>query len=229
MTELDQMLRSVAVEIDWPATPDFAGRLELAPRPERRRRRALFVAVAAVVLAIAVAMAVPKARSSILRFLHLGGVTIERVSVLPPAEERPFAADLGGRVTPAQAATVLGARFALPPAGGAAHLYERYGVVSALLVAPDPVLLSETRFTGLMKKAAAGSTAIEWVSITPGVDGVWITGAEHVYIGPEAPPRLAGDVLLWEKGGITFRLEGRTLTRERALELAREILGTRGG
>jgi len=82
----------------------------------------------------------------------------------------------------------------------------------------------ETRFTGMMKKLAGGSTGVEWIPIEPGIQGLWIAGARHIFFGPELPPRLAGNVLLWESGAITFRLEGRTLTKKRALELAREIL-----
>jgi hypothetical protein len=86
------------------------------------------------------------------------------------------------------------------------------------------VLLTETRLSGLMKKLSMSSTTIRPVEVEPGVDGLWLSGAPHVYLGPDAPPRLAGHVLLFESGGITYRLEGRTLTRERALELARQIL-----
>ena len=39
----------------------------------------------------------------------------------------------------------------------------------------------------------------------------------------DAPPRLAGNVLLWEDGGTTYRIEGNHLTKERALELAHEM------
>jgi hypothetical protein len=148
---------------------------------------------------------------------------------LPPAEERPLAADLGTRVTAAAAARVLGAPFALPRTSGTPALYEQYGVVSALLATPEPTLLDETQSTFLMKKVAGSSTRIESVPVATGVEGLWIAGAEHVYTGGQAPPRLAGNVLLWEKDGVTFRLEGRTLTRERALELARQILGTSAG
>jgi hypothetical protein len=220
MTERDLLLLAGAV--DWPPTPDFASRLELAPRQPDRRRRALFVAVAAAVVAFAVAMAVPQARSSILRFLHIGSVTIERVETLPPAVERPLAVNLGDRVTPAQAEDVLGVPFALPDTGGEPTLYQQSSVISTLLATPEPVLLTETR-AALMKKIAGMSTGVRWLRIAPGVDGVWIAGADHVYIGPEAPPRLAGNVLIWELDGVTFRLEARTLTRQRALELAREI------
>ena len=100
------------------------------------------------------------------------------------------------------------------------------GVVSAMLATPEPVLLTETSGTGLMKKLASIGTSIEQAPIAPGVDGLWIAGAPHVFFGPALPPRLAGNVLLWEQGGVTFRLEGRALTKERAVELAREIAGT---
>jgi hypothetical protein len=224
MTELDLDLRSLVTEVAWPPTPDVAGRLELGPQPASRRR--LLIAPAVALLAIAVALTVPQARSAILHFLHIGGVTIERVTTLPPAAQLSLTADLGVRVTTTQAARVLGSPFALPPTKRASALYELSGVVSALLADPEPTLLSESRFIGLMKKLASGSTRIESISIEPGVEGLWIAGAEHVYFGPNLPPRLAGSTLLWESGGITFRLEGRTLTRTRARELARQILGT---
>ena len=121
MAELEHELRGLAAHVAWPETPDAAGRLELAPRrrPLLGRRRALAIALAAALLALAVALAVPDARSSILRFLHLGGVTIERVSTLPAAEERPLASNLGDPVTPARAAVI--ARAAVPAARGARH------------------------------------------------------------------------------------------------------------
>jgi hypothetical protein len=224
MPELELHLRSLATEVAWPPTPDVADRLELGSEPARRRK--LLVAIAVALLAIAVAFAVPQARSAILRFLHIGGVTIERVRTLPPAAPLSITANLGNRVTSSQAAQALGSPFALPTNERALPLYEVSGVVSALLAEPAPTLLSESRSAGLLKKLSSGATRIESISIAPGVDGLWITGAEHVYFGPALPPRLAGSTLLWEAGGITFRLEGRTLTKGRALELARQILGT---
>src|SRR3954470_1680651 len=100
MPELDRTLRRLAGELEWPETPDVASRLALAPR---RRRRPLVVAVALALLALVVALAVPDARSSILRFFHLGDVTVERVSTLPAAQERPLADDLGAAIEPAAA------------------------------------------------------------------------------------------------------------------------------
>jgi hypothetical protein len=226
MAELERTLRQLAPEVDWPATPDVAGRLELTPR---RRQRRLLAAVAVAVLALAIAFAVPPARSAILRLLHLGGVTVVRVDTLPPAQQRPLSAGLGAPVSDADARFVLGRQFRLPPAARGTQLYELSNVVSALLAAPEPLLLSELSGTGLMKKLAAGGTSIEDVEIEPGVHGFWLSGAEHVFFGPQAPPRLAGNVLIWERDGLTLRLEGKRLTRAAAIRLAREIDGTQAG
>jgi hypothetical protein len=225
MAELERSLRELAAEVRWPETPALAARLELAPRRRRAPRWAV-IAVATALIAFLVALAVPEARSSILRFFHLGGATIERVSTLPAAEERPLGAGLGRPVTAAEAASALGAPFRLPATRGTPVLREADGAVSALLATPAPVLLTETAGTGLLKKLASIATSVESVELSPGVEGIWLAGAPHVYFGPSAPPRLAGNVLLWERDGITYRLEGRALAKARALELARQIDGT---
>ena len=223
MSELERALRGLAPELAWPEAPDVARRLELGQRP--RRRLVPLLAAALALAAIAVALAVPDARTSILRFLHLGGVTIERVSTLPQADERPLAAALGPTITPEAAAVVLGRPFLLPDvAGRRPALHARDGVVSALLAAPEPVLLSELGSSGFLKKLAGDATSVEPVAVADGVEGLWLTGSRHVFFGPGLPPRLAGNVLLFERDGVTFRLEGRALTKARALALTREIL-----
>src|SRR5256885_13147909 len=78
-----------------PEAPDLRSRVR--ERIERRRpryRRALVPALALLV-ALGIALAVPEARSAILRFFHIGAVTIERVETLPPGRERPLTAGLG--------------------------------------------------------------------------------------------------------------------------------------
>jgi hypothetical protein len=87
------------------------------------------------------------------------------------------------------------------------------------------VLLTQVRSGGgfqVLKKMSGGATTIEPVTVD-GETGLWLTGAVHVFIAPGAPPRLAGNVLLWQHGELTFRLEGRTLTRAQALRIARSI------
>ena len=55
-----------------------------------------------------------------------------------------------------------------------------------------------------------------------GQQGIWLTGAPHLFVFPGAPPRLAGNVLIWQRGGLTLRLEGR-LTKAQAVELAQGV------
>jgi|SRR5581483_2176020 len=219
MAELERALRSLRVE--WPETPDAASRLELAPRRPRRR---LALAAGLAAAALAAALAVPQSRSAILRVLHLGGVEVVRVATLPEAEERPLAAGLGRPVGDAEAARLLGTDF-LPRRHG--PLYEREGFVSTLLAAPGPALLTEFGSAGLIKKVATEQG--EWLEVAPGVPGIWIAGPPHVVAFPAAPPRLAGNVLVWSAGAVTFRLEGRGLARAEALRVARELAGTGPG
>ena|SRR5438067_4898859 len=227
MTELEQRLAALGRGIGWPQTPDLAARVAPRLEPRRRRRiprRALVLALAALVLALAVAFAVPSARSAILRFLGLRGVAIERVDRLPPAEERPLSADLGHAVAPAEVEHEVGFEPLLPPVAHRPTFYVSGGFVSVLLATPKPVLLTEFSAgagPGLLKKLAAGGTFVEPVTVDGGF-GFWIRGNAHVLIAPQAPPRLAGNVLLWEHGPLTLRLEGR-LTKEQALRLARSI------
>jgi hypothetical protein len=230
MGELERALTALAAEVEWPETPALELRLEAAPSPARRPwwRRPLVVAIALVAVAIGIAFAVPPARSAILDFFHLGGVTVERVSTLPPAEQRPLGAALGRRVSEVEARRILGMPFALPRVYGTPQLYESSGVVSAVIATPEPVLVSELRVPGgggVLKKVAGASTVVERAELGPGREGLWIEGEQHVVYWLTAPPRLAGNVLLWEGRGVTYRIEGKHLTKERALELARQMTG----
>ena len=225
MAELEHELHRLAGELAWPPTPPPP--LPLAPgRREQRRLRPIWVAVAAVVVALAVALSVPAARSAILRVFHLGGVTVARVDVLPPAQEQPLAIGLGPRVDADAARTALGIPVRLPKLSGTPRLHLRDGVVSVLLATPKPLLLSEFRSDVFLLKKIAG-TETNVVSLPVGnAPGLWIAGARHVLLLPAAPPRLAGNVLIWQAGTITYRLEGQRLSEKTALKLAAEIDGT---
>jgi hypothetical protein len=227
MTERE--LRALAVFVDFPAERDLASavRARLAPRP--RRRRAVVLVFAALVLAVAVAFAVPPARSAILRFLHLRGVQIEFVDKLPEVRTSgPL--DLGVPIPLSDAEGTAGFR----------------PLTSSLLGDPDRVtwdgemlwfayghvrlLISEFRATGLerfIKKVLEPGTHLDAVAVDGG-QGYFISGARHfVYIAPSSlirdeRVRLARDVLLWEHGSLTFRLEG-DLTLQQALRIARSF------
>ncbi len=224
MSELERLLTEGAGDVDWPPTPRL---VPPVPEPQRWRRAAVVVALAAL-LAIAVAFAVPGARSAILRAFDLEGASVVRVDTLPPAEERPLAAGIGDPVSAGQAQQLLGVPVRLPPLPRRPRLYAESGVVSALLELKGPVLLSELQ-TGagpeILQKFVGESTGVTQVRVG-GAPGLWISGAEHVYLAPSAPPRLAGNALLWSKDGIVYRLEGPSLERADALRLAGQISGT---
>jgi hypothetical protein len=215
MSELERALTALGAELDWPETPAFPLRLEAAPRArESSWRRLLVIAIAVVVVAVGIAFAVPPARSAILDLFDFGGVTVERVSTLPAAEERPLGADLGRRISYGEARGILGGPVRLPDVDGRPQLYEREGAISVVLATPEPVLVTQLRPLGggtLLKKLAAFSR-VEDADIDDRRRGLWIAGEEHVVYWMEAPPRLAGNVLLWEDGGITYRIEGKRLT-----------------
>jgi hypothetical protein len=68
--------------------------------------------------------------------------------------------------------------------------------------------------TGFIKKLADGKTEVHFVTVA-GFGGYWLTGEPHFFAYAdeagkirEESIRLAGNVLLWEAGGITYRIEG---------------------
>src|SRR5205823_1036388 len=86
MSALELRLRALGQALELPPEPDLAPRV--LERLEGRRRpfpwrRGAVLALALLVLALGAAFAVPQARSAILRFFHLGGVTVIRVETLP--------------------------------------------------------------------------------------------------------------------------------------------------
>jgi hypothetical protein len=221
MTELERALVALGNELEFPSTPQLWPGVR--DRLQRRRwLRPAVLAVAVGVVALGIAFAVPPARSAILRFFHLGAATVERVETLPPAEQRPLVSGLG--------APVSHATLKVPRRATALRFYERPGLAAALLrYRGERVLLAEVRGnqTAFFKKVVDADTQVENVDV--GEFGLWITGGPHVFIWQfnfgeirEARTRLAGNVLLWLKNDITYRLEG-DLDKSQMLELARQI------
>ncbi len=206
--------------IDWPETP----RLELALAQRRRRRWPLAVAI--VVAAVAAALAVPESRGAILRFFHLGGVTIQVVDTLPPADERPLTAGLGPIIPTASAKRVIHALL-LPPVDPPPPLHYTPGNVVSVVFEHKghPVLLSEFPGGGgvYLKKLASGGSHIDGASVAGAGPGLFVSGPRHVAFFAGQSPRLAGNVLLWEADGVTYRLEGPNLSKEEAISLAQSL------
>jgi hypothetical protein len=219
---LEHARGKLAAEIDWPETPLL--RPELGPRRVDLRGRVL-LALALALVALGSAFAVPQSRGAILRFFGLGAARIEFVGRLPAARERPLSAGLGPVVSEASARELLRQAAVLPPLSPPPPLHGEDRVVSLLFLHDgEPVLLSEIDGGGdvFLKKLAGVETTVRWVRV--GTDpGLWLSGARHVAVFPQAPPRLAGDVLVWQHGELTLRLEGRRLTLLQAEKLARSL------
>jgi hypothetical protein len=232
MTELERALLAVGQELEFPPEPDLTAGVRA--RLERRRLlgwRAIAFAAALVAVAFGIAMAVPPARSAILRFLHIGAATVERVDTLPAARQRPLAAGLGPPLGRRPAELRAHLRIRLPDLEGPkpTRYYAQPGLIATLITYRDkPVLLAEMRDdqVALFKKFTSPSGKIEPVQL--GSNGLWVQGS-HVLAWQfglaetrQIKTRLAGNVLIWLVGNTTYRLEG-DLPRNRMLELARKI------
>jgi hypothetical protein len=220
--DLARELRSLAEHVEWPATPEL--HLVLEPR---RSRRSLYAALAfAAILVLAAAFAVPESRGAILRFLHLGGVTIERVDTLPPADARPLEAGIGRPVSLAEAKRLSGLTILLPDVSPRPQLHVQGRSVVSMVFEyhGQPVLLTEFGFGNyFLKKLLAGGTSVTDGGLSGTTISFWVSGSAHDVYFPGSSPRLAGNVLVWETQGITYRLESRSLSHEETLALARSL------
>jgi hypothetical protein len=236
---LERALVELGRELDVPDGPDLApavlARIEV--RRERVTVRRLTLALALVVLAtVAATLAIPEARSALFRVLDVGGARIELVDELPQVTTPPdLELTLGKAVSLDEARREAGFAIREPDeAPDSVYLGDRgtvwfvYGIPERvrLLVAQTPRhTIDQVLFA---KKLAAAGTRVEPVAVG-GSGGVYLSGEPHVLLlldergNPvEESARLARNVLLWEEGGIAFRLEG-VFGLERGLELAASL------
>jgi hypothetical protein len=248
VSELERLLVELGRTMQEPEPPPAArraaGRLRREhSRPQHLRLRGA-VAVALVAGVVAGVAAVSPARTSILRFFHLGGVTVERVEKLdlPPVSRRgPLAP--GREVSLARARAnasfpvLVPRRYPTPshtlfygsdPPGGQVSLV--YGSLER-----PRLLVTEFRGTkveGAFDKKAGRRTFVEQVRVG-GVPGIWLGGAKHQFsfldeggMTRAYETRLAGNTLVWERGGLTLRLEG-DLSKAAAIRLAESFVPAR--
>jgi hypothetical protein len=197
----------------------------------------LVIALAALAVAVGAVFAVPQTRAAILEFFHLRGVTIERVPALPTVSvQSGLGTFLGEPVSleearsRAQFQVVVPAALgeadqvyfqASPPGGLVSFLYGTRAEPSAL------VTEFQARLDEVIFKKVAPDTKIEPVQIN-GRPGYWIEGAHYfTYLDRHGvmqteQVRLAGNVLLWELGTRTFRLEA-DVPKAEALRIARSM------
>lgn len=236
MSDLERALvelgRSVHVPEPSPISARVASQLRKEARPKRRRLGWLVVAPVAVALLTAVA--IPQARTALERILHIGGVQIERVDQLPAITPRAPLAP-GRAMTLASAQRLLPFVLSLPasnctpdhvsvaadPPGGQVTMI--YGNLKK-----PRLLITEfkaTRVGEAYRKAATPRTAVETTTVA-GAPAIWLGGATHTFGFVDnsgttrgASTRLAGNTLVWQRNGITYRLEAK-ISKDDAIDLA---------
>ena len=191
----------------------------------------------------------PSARHAVAGWLGLRGVRIQivpspSITLQPPALGAGL--ELGDRVTLAEAQPQVPFEILFPAQlGPPDEIYLRtdLAVDEVTLVyrarpgLPAAAATGEGLLIGefqagidnqlIEKKVGSQATVIEPVNVN-GQPGYWIEGAHEVYlIGPDGEQladtvRLAGNVLLWEKGKVTLRLEA-DVSKGQALRIARSV------
>jgi hypothetical protein len=238
MPDLERALVDVGRGLAWPETPALAPEVRARLAAGRRRRfavperRMLALVFAVLAVAVGAVMAVPQTRAAILEFFGLRGVTIQRVEELPTVPKR---SELG-----------LGAPVELDEIGVPWKIVvpEELGEPDAVYYRPNPpggmvsfvygeperprAIFTQFQATvddAVFKKLSA-VTKVEGVLID-GERGFWLSGAPHVFLYldragnvREETVRLVGNVLLWERGSLTLRLEA-DVSRAEALAIAR--------
>jgi len=208
-----------------------------AQRAGHRRftRGARLVSLAAAVVLLVALVAIPGSRRTIARWFGVGSVRIEPVATVPATSPAADELGLGPPVRPEVAIAATGLPLPVAPSlgepssfhlPGGPQIVARYDVGGrTVLVA---VLAGTTDEPVFGKQASPDHvTAVD----VPGRDGstapgVWIDGEPHTfdYLDADGRPsterlRLAGDTLLWERAGVTLRVEGAPDLAE-ALEIA---------
>jgi hypothetical protein len=238
--QVESRLADLAGAVDWPPSPDVLAGVR-AGIARRRRRRRLILLLAAALAALALLGGAAAAAS-----FELRGAVVQKVPSLPPGAGAPL--DLGVRY-PTLAAAEAGAGFRALVPGALGRPDEAWyrsspGVLTLVyhprrglpasggtgvgaLVMEAQASIGRTSFV----KLAPGDASIQPVTVNGG-QGFWISGPPHAFFFYGAPGggrvdsfRLAGDVLIWNQGGLVIRVES-ALAEPAVLRIAGTVAGT---
>jgi hypothetical protein len=221
--QVDVLLRDLATEIEFPATPHIRGAVaaRLGTRPERSpwrwtgARALVLAALAALLLAAAAVLVLP-------------GLRITPVQTLPTASVPSDA--LATRLALGERVPLESVEASVPSAlGDPDEVYSsRAGEVISMVYASSADLpeLADTgigllvqRIDGSLDRERIEKLVVEFaVTVTPvdvaGAAGFWIEGPPHLirYTGPAGESRsemtrLVGDTLVWQNGEVLHRIE----------------------
>jgi hypothetical protein len=241
MPELEVALVELGRAIEYPPTPELAPRVRARlaegrrPRFRLAERRTLVIALAVLAVAVGALMAVPGTRAAILDFFGLRGVRIERVETLPTVPSQRGDLGLGDRVSLDEARKRVGFELVMPAElGEPDEVYFRDhpagGMVSFVYGSAEKPRALFTQFEARVEevifKKAIAETEIEPVTVA-GEPGYFLSGEAHVFgymdtqgqIQLEDVRLVVDNVLVWEQGPLTLRLEA-DVPRAEALRIA---------
>ncbi|HET7047996.1 MAG TPA: hypothetical protein VFI54_06950 [Solirubrobacteraceae bacterium] len=241
MNELEQQLIDLGSALEIPEAPDLmaAVRGRLPSRPARRirrptlgvRRRSVLLGISLAVVLAGTAVAIPPVRHAIERVFGINGAVVERVPQLPALPNTVGAKLHLGRRIPVSDARHAASFTALVPSSGVSAAYVANDVAGGRVsLTAGRLLVTEFRGTSrpfILKLIAVGTRAIR--TRVGGEPAVYLEGAPHEVFFLDAhgqartdDVRLAGNVLLWQRGPLTLRIEG-ARSLDDALALARSL------
>ena len=228
------------------------GRIEAGERTTPRRsifaaRPAFGIALALIALIAATLALFPGARRAVADWLGISGIEI-RVQENAPTPTQTVESlqdlDLGDEVSAAEAQEAVDFDLLLPQETevGEPRVFLRQSPVPAVtfVYTPGPelprseqtgagMLLTEFRgaYTPDLVKKVSSTSRIEVVSI--GDNGFWLEGEPHVVFFRDEdgdvqadPVRSAGNTLIWEEDGVSYRIEA-DIDKDEALRIARSL------
>lgn len=229
----------------WPAVRERIGGRRPMPWWRVGLDRVSLAPVAATLAVILAAafLLTPDLAARAAEVLGLPGVQIFRVPATPPAAIGPSGTFPGQRAASVAEASLLAGFPVREPAalGAADEIYVETAPVRVTLVYRTRQGLPATALPGIgalivefkgsldapiLGKAIGPGTTLEAIPLSTGNAAYWLAGQPHQFfyrdsagnIQPDTL-RLAGNTLLWDANGMTYRLEAQ-ISREEAVRIA---------
>ena len=234
MIDLELALADLAEHLDHPVGDDLAAavrsRVANSLTAGRDRSRSLLAVAAVFVLIVATALAIPPSRHAIADWLGIGAIEVRRpdstLGSVPGKNPVPGSSGATGGTEAIARARLAAARKVVdftiatpsaasagplrsvavdrrPPGGLVALGYARFTLVEVTANARDPLPLAKLVEPGRIDHVMVGRSP-----------GIWIRGVHVVaFLDRDGNMqtdslRRAGSVLIWQRGGVTYRIEG---------------------
>jgi hypothetical protein len=202
----------------YPPTPDLTHHIQTSlshtthHAPRLRNRLALALTIA--LLIFATLLAVPPVRAGIFRFLNIGSINIFLEQTPLPTVDPIALPNLPGKTTLATAQNTASFPIVLPPALGDPDYvfqYNQVGEAVTLVWADEHIVWQILNNQMIGNKLQPESTTTTFVANRV---AIWITGDHLLTLYDQHPGTItgmtrlvAGNVLIWQDGDITYRLE----------------------